>query len=91
MRRRRGILILAVCLSYIRGPFFRHQWLIWMYIYHTSVPARLSSECGSGVTKGNHTLLRLNILEQASVMANSTAEAVESAVTEFFQINKANK
>lgn len=43
--------------------------------------------------RGNHTLLRLSILERASVMASSTAEkeAVVSAVTEIFQINKANK
>lgn len=43
--------------------------------------------------RGNHTLLRQSILERAPVMANSAAEkvAVVSAVTEIFQINKANK
>lgn len=51
------------------------------------------SVCGSEIMRGNHTLLRLSILERASVMASSAAEkeAVVSAVTEIFQINKANK
>jgi hypothetical protein len=47
-------------------------------------------ECGSRVTKGNHRVLRLNILEWASAMASSTAWPLRE-VTEIFQINKANK
>lgn len=59
----------------------------------TTLYQHIYSECGSEIMRGNHTLLRRSILERAPVMANSAAEkeAVVSAVTEIFQINKANK
>lgn len=43
--------------------------------------------------RGNHTVLKLSILEWASAIASSVAqkEIVMSAVAEIFQINKANK
>lgn len=59
----------------------------------TTLYQHIYSVCGSEIMRGNHTLLRLSILEWDSVMASSAAEkeAVVSAVTEIFQINKVNK